>query len=72
MLIDDRMPRRSEQSYLIQVADLVAYSAYRSVIPPGESLARVCPQGMWAELGDATHTAVSGLRPRAAPGIVLR
>ena len=72
LLVDDPVARRSEQSYFIQLADLVAYAAFRSVIPPGASVARVCPQGMWSEIGPATHTAVSGLRPRAEPGIVLR
>lgn len=71
-LVDDPIPRRSDQSYMIQLADLVAYAAFRSVVPPGNSIAAVCPQRMWSEIGSATHTAVSGLRPRAAPGIVLR
>lgn len=71
-LVDDPIARKSEQSYFIQLADLVAYAAFRSVIPPGPGIARVCPQTMWGEIGAATHTAVSGLRPRAAAGIVLR
>lgn len=71
-LVDDPIPRKSEQSYFIQLSDLVAYSAFRSVVPPGPSIARICPQTMWSEIGSATHTAVAGLRPRAAPGIVLR
>lgn len=71
-LIDDPIPRRSEQSYLIQVADLVAYAAFRSVVSPGRAIARICNESMWSELGSATHAAVSGLKPRAAPGIVLR
>lgn len=71
-LVDDPIPRRSDQSYMIQLADLVAYAAFRSVVAPGSGIAAVCPQQMWLEIGNATHTAVSGLRPRAAPGIVLR
>jgi len=71
-LVDDPIARKSEQSYFIQLADLVAYAAFRSVIHPGAGIARVCPHTMWAEIGGATHTAVSGLRPRAAAGIVLR
>jgi len=70
-LVDDPVARRSEQSYLVQLADLVAYAAFRSVVVPGPSLAAVCPQTMWAEIGPATHTAVSRVKPRAAPGIVL-
>jgi hypothetical protein len=71
-LVDDPISRKSTQSYFIQAADLVAYAAFRAVIPPGPATATVCPDRMWAELGPATHTAVSGLKPRAAPGIVLR
>ncbi len=72
LLIDDPIPRRSHQSYLIQSADLVAYAAFRAVVPPGAGIARVCPEAMWDAIGPATHTAVSGLRPRSRPGIVLR
>jgi len=71
-LVDDPIARRSDQSYLIQLADLVAYAAFRAVVPPGPNLAVVCPSTMWAEIGPATHTRVSGLRPRSEPGIVLR
>lgn len=71
-LIDDPVPRRSQQSYFIQLADLVAYAAFRAVIPPGAAIAQVCPQTMWDEIGPATHTAVASLRPRSRPGIVLR
>lgn len=71
-LVDDPIARKSDHSYLIQLADLVAYAAFRSVVPPGNAIAKVCPQQMWAEIDGATHTAVSGLKPRAAPGIVLR
>jgi hypothetical protein len=71
-LVDDPVPRKSSQSYFIQLADLVAYAAFRSVVPPGAAVALVCPQDMWDEIGSATHTAVNKYRPRAAPGIVLR
>lgn len=71
-LVDDPVSRRSHQSYFVQFADLVAYAAFRGVVPPGPSIARVCPAHMWDEIGPATHTAVSGLRPRSRPGIVVR
>lgn len=71
-LVDDPIPRKSEQSYLVQLADLVAYAAFRSVVPPGKAIAEVCPPHMWLEIGAATHTAVARLKPRAAAGIVLR
>ena len=72
LLVDDPVPRRSTHSYFIQMADLVAYAAFRAVIPPGGAIAQVCPEDMWDEIGSATHTAVSGLRPRSRPGIVVR
>ncbi|MBO9627303.1 MAG: DUF3800 domain-containing protein, partial [Microbacterium sp.] len=72
LLVDDPIPRRSEQSYFIQLADLVAYAAFRSVIAPSSAIGTICPQDMWLEIGSATHTAVSRLVPRAAAGIVLR
>ncbi len=72
LLVDDPVARRSQQSYFVQVADLVAYAAFRAVVPPGQALAAVCPAGMWDQIGAATHTKVSGLRPRSRPGIVLR
>jgi hypothetical protein len=71
-LVDDPVPRNSQQSYFIQLADLVAYAAFRSVIAPGQSIAQVCPQSTWAEIGAATHTPVNRVARRAAPGIVLR
>lgn len=72
LLVDDPIPRKSHQSYFIQLADLVAYAAFRANIPPSPGVARVCPADTWLDLGAATHVAVSGLRPRSAPGIVLR
>lgn len=72
LLIDDPVPRRSSHSYFIQAADLVAYAAFRAVVPPSAGIARVCPGQMWDEIGPATHTAVSRLKPRSRPGIVLR
>ncbi len=72
MLVEDPIPRSSHHSYLVQLADLVAYTGFRSVVAPGPNVAQVCPTEMWMAIGSATHTPVSGVRPRAAPGIVLR
>jgi hypothetical protein len=71
-LVDDPIPRKSSQSYLIQLADLTAYAAFRAVVPPGPAVAAVCPATMWDEIGDAIHRPVNRLSPRAQPGIVLR
>lgn len=72
LLVDDPVPRRSEQSYFVQMADLVAYAAFRYVVPPGGAVATVCPKESWMAMGSAIHRATTGLKPRSAPGIVLR
>lgn len=72
MLVDDPVPRNSKESYFIQIADLVAYAAFRYQIAPSPAVGRVCPQDMWLRIGAATHTAVASLKSRSAPGIVLR
>lgn len=71
-LVDDPISRRSDQSYLIQFADLVAYAGFRAAIPPSRRVALVCPETMWSELGGAIHTPVAALKPRSQPGIVFR
>lgn len=72
LLVDDPVSRRSQHSYFIQVADLVAYAAFRAVVPPGSAVSAVCPRDMWDAVGAATHTKVSALKPRSRPGIVVR
>lgn len=71
-LLDDPVPRDSQQSYFTQVADMVAYAGWRSYMAPSPGVARIVPQDTWLQLGPATHTAVSGLRPRGLPGVVIR
>lgn len=72
MLVDDPVPRRSDHSYLIQFADLVAYAGFRSFIPPSAGVARVCPTEMWLELGDAMRRETNGVAGGPAPGVVVR
>jgi hypothetical protein len=70
-LIDDPVPRRSEQSYFIQLTDLVAYAAFRDTVPPSKNVATVCPGTMWQEIGDAIRAETNYLKP-GTPGIVVR
>lgn len=70
-LIDDPVPRRSDHSYMIQFADLVAYAGFRAVVEPGKGVGAVCPGGMWSEIGPATHTAVNRLSG-GTPGVLVR
>lgn len=72
LLVDDPVPRRSQHSYFVQMADLTAYAAFRAYVKPGEAIARVCHQDMWDELGPAVHKATTGLRQLSKPGIVIR
>lgn len=70
LLIEDPAPRRSSDSFFIQLADLVAYAAFRKLYPitrdPG---ATVVPEAMWGELGGATLAAVNAYSG-GPPGIV--
>ncbi|WP_317444090.1 DUF3800 domain-containing protein [Streptomyces collinus] len=72
MLVDDPVPRRSDHSYLIQFADLVAYAGFRTLIPPSAGVGRVCPSGMWLELGTAMRRETNGVAGGPAPGVVVR
>lgn len=69
-LLDDPQAKPSHESYFLQLADLVAYAAWRRLYVPGNSVGAVAPQHTWDRLGDATLSAVTSLRPRTAPGIV--
>jgi Protein of unknown function (DUF3800) len=71
LLIDDPAPRASNQSYLIQLADLNAYAAFRRCFPPPPRTAQIVPETMWDQLGLARFTAVHGLAGSTYPGIVL-
>jgi hypothetical protein len=70
-LIDDPIPRNSQQSYFTQLADLVAYATWRSVVPPGDAVGRVVPQSMWLEAGGAIHGPANKLSGGTA-GVVVR
>ena len=68
-IVDDPVARRSHESYFLQFADLVAYAAFRHCFSPPPRVVPIVPQTMWAELGTACFTPVSGLKG-GPPGIV--
>lgn len=70
-LVDDPVARKSDSSYFVQLADLVAYAAFRDTVPPGPSVRGVCPQEMWLEAGDAIRRETNR-RSGGTPGIVVR
>jgi hypothetical protein len=71
LLIDDPVPRRSSQSYFIQLADLDAYAAYRRIFPPPQNRYSIVPQSTWDKLGDARHWQANQYSG-GPQGIVLR
>jgi hypothetical protein len=72
MFLDDPIARASHQSYFIQLADIVAYAAWRSHTPPGASVGAIVPGSSWGHVGSATHAAVNSLRGGTTPGVVVR
>ncbi|MDF1705052.1 MAG: DUF3800 domain-containing protein [Aeromicrobium sp.] len=71
-LVEDPVPRNSQESYFIQLADLVAYAGWRTHVPPSRGVAQVTGTDLWQYLGTSTHAAVNSLSKRGAPGVVLR
>lgn len=68
--VDDPVPRASDQSYFVQLADLAAYAAFRHVYPPPPKPVQIVPQNMWNELGHARYLPVSALAG-GPPGLVV-
>lgn len=60
LLIEDPIPRDSQHSYFVQLADLAAFAATRRVMPSKGKRANLCPPDMWQRLGTARLTKVSG------------
>jgi hypothetical protein len=54
LLLDDPVPRSSNQSYFLQLADLNAFAGFRRLYPPPPGSV-VVPQKMWEELGTAIY-----------------
>jgi hypothetical protein len=65
VLLDDPVERDSRQSYMIQLADLNAYAAYRFKVPIPQF-----PQAMWRSLGSAVLAEANKNKPKQEPGIV--
>jgi hypothetical protein len=70
-LLDDPVPRKSDQSYFIQLADLSAYAAYRRIFPPPPVRFPIVPQSTWDKLGGARHSDANKYSG-GPPGIVTR
>lgn len=60
LILDDPIPRRSSQSFFVQLADLGAYAAFRTVHPPTKG-STICPPTMWGELGTARFAEANSL-----------
>lgn len=72
-IVEDAIARDSSQSYFLQLADMVAYSGWRTYIKPGPSVAKVVPANSWNGLGAAVHIAVNSRSLNGSvPGVVLR
>lgn len=71
-MVEDPVSRASHESYFVQLADLVAYAAFRRVYPPPCRPVQIVPTTMWDEVGTARLAAVNRLTPSAPPGIVIR
>jgi hypothetical protein len=68
-VIDDPCPRRSHESYFVQLADLNAYAAFRRIYPPSTKSPLIVPSDTWDALGDAIMGEVNIVKG-GPPGIV--
>jgi hypothetical protein len=69
-LLDDPVSRRSHESLFVQLADLVAYAAFRRVYAPPPRTVQIVPELMWDELGSARFAEVNRRSGGPSPGIV--
>lgn len=71
-LIEDPIPRDSETSYLLQLADMVAYAGWRTYMRPSQTVAEVVPGSAWNQLGSSILKPVNSLKLNGSvPGVVL-
>jgi hypothetical protein len=68
-LLDDPVAKDSRQSYFLQLADLVAYGAFRRLHPPPPRPVQIVPQTMWDELATARYWQAN-MYSGGPPGIV--
>lgn len=75
-LIDDPVSRKSNESLFIQLSDLVAFAASKSISVPGSRVQRICPSTMWEKLATSRIGAVNGyarsLNPELPIAIVTK
>jgi len=70
LLIDDAIPRKSHESYFIQLADLSAYAAFRCICAPPKRKENIVTESTWSELGSAIFADATKLKGGPA-GIVV-
>ncbi|MDD7966172.1 DUF3800 domain-containing protein [Actinomycetospora lemnae] len=70
-IVEDPVPRNSQHSYYIQIADMIAYAGWRTYMAPSKGVAQVVPQSMWQELGPGIHAKVN-MFSGGTPGVVVR
>lgn len=70
LIVEDPVPRSSTQSFLLQLADLAAYAAYRRLYPPPPQRSGVCPVDMWDTLGSAVRSEVNRVANQPGSGRV--
>lgn len=62
LLVEDPVPRNSEQSYFIQVADILAYAASRHALPTTGKTTKICDDTMWLRTDAVQIKAISARR----------
>lgn len=59
LIVEDPVPRNSQHSYFIQLADLAAYAASAKALPRSGRTAAICDEQMWQLLKSVHVTKVS-------------
>lgn len=69
-LIEDAIPRDSRDSYFIQLADIVAYTAFRRIIPGKQNANSIVKTKFWEEFGEGIFKKANKNNVLTAEGIV--